>query len=174
MSVLINGVWVSPRSPSFPAKLKMKLVMNVPKVKKMVQDAAADSLLVVAFSVQKRVKSNLSKEGSGKLYPGNRATSSTTGEFPVTQTGRLVNSMVAGKKNMKRKNRKSGITITYAQSKSAGGAAVTYGYILETSPKLNREFVSPAVRVVAPKAARIFDFVFKKQLASINRKGPIT
>jgi hypothetical protein len=147
---------------------KSEVTMKTPLVVKRLKDAAADSLMLVGFSLQKRVKHQLSKEGSGEWYSGNPARSSRFDEPPVSQTGRLRNSMVAGKRNFKRKKNLTGATIMYEQIKS--GSAPIYGYLLET--KKGRPFIKPALKILAPRAPKIFNYMFTRKLKEIDAKGP--
>ena len=145
-----------------------KVKMARPMIQARLKNAATDSLMLVGFSLQNRVKQQLSKTGSGEHYSGNPARSSAFGEPPVTQSGRVRNSMVAGKRNFKKKKSQTGAMIMYSQLKS--GTATKYGYLLET--KMGRPFIKPAIKILAPREQKIFDYMFIRKLKEIDAKGP--
>lgn len=143
---------------------------NNPATKKKLQQAGRKALTVCAMSLQKRVISNLSKPGTGTWYSGNPARSSSKGQGPAIQTGRLVNSFSAGLNNIKGVKVASGAKLTFGQHAS-GGAATQYGWILETKPELERAFLLPALKRFTPRAPKIFKFVFDKEVEKIDKAG---
>ena len=94
------------------------------------QRGVMQGLRMIAFSLQRRVKKQLSKAGSGKWYKGNRARSSRYNQPPVTQTGMLRNSWTACGRNIVPKSVKmTRPTIAYRQVPGSE-SRVPYAYFL--------------------------------------------
>jgi hypothetical protein len=139
------------------------------QTKARLQNAAKLGLTFMTISLQKRVVANLSKGGTGTRYSGNPARSSTYGGMPAVQTGRLRNSFGAGEANITHRKTKSGAKLVFGQHK--GGKSTKYGWILETSARLDRAFLLPALKRFTPRAPRVFKAVFDKAVNHINRTG---
>tara|TARA_R110001592_G_scaffold122620_3_gene329545 strand:+ start:1332 stop:1793 length:462 start_codon:yes stop_codon:yes gene_type:complete len=130
--------------------------------------ALEKGLLILGFSLQKRVRKQLSREGSGEWYKGNPARSSRVGEPPVSQTNMLRNSWTAGKANFTRKKKPGQISMIYSQF--SGGAPVSYGYRLEV--QMGRPFLQPAVERILPQAEKIVAHVIDREFRRIDAAGP--
>ncbi len=120
----------------------------------------------VILQVQREIRRNLSQGGSGIWYWGNPARSSSPGEPPANQTGRLRDGWQAQPKVFG-KNRKIGWIL------SAG--KVPYAAILEyggyagrnRSVKIEeRPYIMPAVEVVRDKATDVFASYIRRALQS--------
>jgi phage gpG-like protein len=116
------------------------------------QNGAEDVIL----QVQREIRNNLSQGGSGFWYWGNPARSSSPGEPPATQSGRLKNAWQAQPRKFGRA-RQIGWII--------GAGRVPYAAILEFGGRAGRgrsvqieerPYIRPAVEKVIPRAAQVF------------------
>jgi hypothetical protein len=126
------------------------------------------------LQVQREIRANLSKPGSGVWHAGNPARSSAPGQPPATQTGRLQSAWQA-------KPQRWGIGRTIGWALGVG--RVPYARILEYGGKTGRNnatkiearpYVRPAVATVQAKAVRIFAGYIERSLrrAMATAGGP--
>ncbi len=141
------------------------------KLQKELTKGALKGLELVAFSLQKQVRKNLSRKGSGVHYKGNPTQSSREGEPPAAQTGMLRSSWTAGKRNMsKRSKNPKRPTVIYRQVPGSVSTAI-YAPILEDPKRLNRPFIAPAVARLSKgnRAGRIMSAAISASLRKANR-----
>ena len=150
-----------------------KVIFSPQKIMRLQEKGVRDGLGFVAIVLQRRIRNRLSREGTGKLYKGNAARSSSPGQPPVAQSNRLRNSWIAASKTMGRK--RGGKKMTLRVSQGAGfPEPAKYAWFLEYGTKYMkpRPFIEPSVKTVKPRAAKLFNMRYRKVIEHINRSGP--
>lgn len=77
--------------------VKFPVKKHIARYKKTIGE---EILMFAAFSLQKRVRTSLGQQGTGKHHPGLKYQSALPGKPPAVQTGDLRNSFVAGSRSI--------------------------------------------------------------------------